>query len=241
MTGTDRRTAAEELTIRRAEGGDLAVLAELYLVARNAAVPAMPPLAHPADDVRAWVAGWDLARRETWLAERAAGPVGFVQLREDWLEMLYVAPKGQRCGVGSALLELAKVLRPGGFRLWVFEGNAPARACYARHGLVELEHTDGSGNEERTPDVRMAWPGADPVGFFRQLIDGVDAELADLLARRAALSAAIQSHQSEAGRDDAREREIAASMAGRAPALSEDRRTRIVHAIITESLDAAGD
>ena len=39
----------------------------------------------------------------------------------------------------------------------MFESNAPARAFYARHGLVEREHTDGSENEERAPDLRMAW------------------------------------------------------------------------------------
>ena len=43
----------------------------------------------------------------------------------------------------------------------------PAR-FYARHGLVELERTDGSANEERAPDVRMAWPGADPLAFLRR-------------------------------------------------------------------------
>ena len=46
---------------------------------------------------------------------------------------------------------------PGGFCLWVFETNTPARGFYARHGLVELERTDGAGNEEKQPDIRMAW------------------------------------------------------------------------------------
>ena len=72
------------------------------------------------------------------------------------------------------------------------DATLPARAFYARHGLVELERTDGSGNEERAPDLRMAWPGTDPLAFFRGLVDDVDAQLADLLARRAALTAAIQ-------------------------------------------------
>ena len=73
-------------------------------------------------------------------------------------------------------------MRPDGFCLWVFESNTGARAFYARHGLVELERTDGSGNEEKAPDVKMAWPGHDPVAFFRGLIDEVDAGLGELLA-----------------------------------------------------------
>jgi chorismate mutase len=43
----------------------------------------------------------------------------------------------------------------------------------------------------------------------------------------------------DATRDAARERQIAERMARRAPALGTDRLQRVVHTIITESLDAA--
>ena len=62
------------------------------------------------------------------------------------------------------LLDLVKAMRPGGFSLWVFESNTPAQAFYTRHGLVEREHTDGSGNEEREPDLRMEWVPDPSVG-----------------------------------------------------------------------------
>ncbi len=77
------------------------------------------------------------------------------------------------------------------------------------------------------------------MAFFRRLIDEVDADLGDLLARRAALTAAVQPLKDDPERDPARERAIAEAMARRAPALGADRLTRIVHTIITESLDAA--
>jgi chorismate mutase len=143
--------------------------------------------------------------------------------------------------VGTALFDLVTTVRPGGFCLWVFESNAPARAFYRSRGCLELERTDGSGNEERAPDVRMAWPGLDPVAFFRRLIDDVDDGLADLLARRAALTRAVQGVKPSTDRDPEREREIAERMAHAAPELGEERLTRIVHAIITESLGAAGE
>lgn len=117
--------------------------------------------------------------------------------------------------------------------------NTPARAFYARHGLVELERTDGSGNEERTPDLKMAWPGTDPLTFLRGLIDDVDEQLGELLARRAALTRAVQDHKPSTDRDPVRERAIAEALATRAPALGTDRLARIVDAIVTESLDAA--
>ena len=151
--------ADAELTLRPATPGDLTVLAEVFLAARAAAVPAMPPMVHPPDDVRAFVGGWDLTtgEREAWLAEDQRGVVAFAEVKGDWLDDLYVLPEAQGEGIGSALLDVVKAVRPAGFELWVFETNAPARAFYARHGLVERERTDGSGNEEKAPDIRMEW------------------------------------------------------------------------------------
>ena len=44
-----------------------------------------------------------------------------------------------------------------GLRLWVFERNDRARSFYAHHGFTEVERTDGSGNEEKEPDVLLRW------------------------------------------------------------------------------------
>jgi chorismate mutase/GNAT superfamily N-acetyltransferase len=228
---------ASEVAIRRADEADTEALAAVHLSARRAAP--MPPAAHTDAEVRAWLAG-RLLQDEVWLAEADGAAAAYLRLTDAWLDDLYVVPERAREGIGSALLDLAKQLRPDGFCLWVFEQNEPARAFYRRHGLIELEHTDGSANEERAPDVRMAWPGTDPVAFLRGLIDDVDHQLGELLARRAALTAAVQPHKPATERDPEREREIAARMAAQAPALGEERLTRIVHAIITESLDAAG-
>ena len=229
-----------ELLLRPAVAADLSAVADLYLEVREAAVPSMPPQVHTVAEVHAHVGGWDLVARDVWLAEVEARPVAFMVLEGAWLNALYVLPGHARVGVGSALLELAKNLRPEGFCLWVFESNAPAREFYRARGVVELERTDGSANEERAPDLRMAWPGADPLAFYRGLIDDVDAQLGDLLNRRAALTRAVQQVKGSAERDLAREREIARALADRAPLLGQARAGRIVHAIITESLDAAG-
>jgi GNAT superfamily N-acetyltransferase len=154
---------ATELVLRPATEADLPAMAEVFLGTRAAAVPAMPPTVHAPDDVRSFYRGLDLAggEREGWVAEDERGIVGFAELKGDWLDDLYVLPDAQGEGIGSALLDIAKAQRPAGFSLWVFESNVPARAFYARHGLVERERTDGSGNEERAPDIRMEWPGID--------------------------------------------------------------------------------
>jgi GNAT superfamily N-acetyltransferase/chorismate mutase len=232
-------TLTDDLVLRPASSEDLPAVADLYLRVREAAVPAMPPQIHTVDEVHAYVGGWDLGKRAVWIAESADAPTAFMVVEHAWLESLYVAPEAAGQGVGGALLDIAKQLRPGGFSLWVFESNTPAREFYRHRGLVELERTDGATNEEKSPDVRMAWPGEQPLAFFRGLIDEVDEQLGDLLARRAALTHAVQGHKTDAARDPDREQAIAEAMALRAPALGAERLSRIVHAIITESLDAA--
>jgi chorismate mutase len=228
-----------DLLLRPATAADLPAVAELHLSSRAAAVPAIPPGVHTDDEARAWVASWDLSTYDVWLALRGDELVGYSRATPTWLDDLYVLPAAQRHGVGAALLDLVKAHHPDGFGLWVFESNAPARRFYARHGLVELERTDGSGNEEQAPDIKMAWPGADPLAFYRRLIDEVDADLGDLLARRTALTRAVQDVKSSTGRDEQREAEIVRRVAAVVPELGEARVARILDVIITESLDAS--
>ncbi len=232
-----------DLTLRRATTIDLPEVAEVYLAARG--VAAMPPEIHPPHEVRAWVCSWDLESRDVWLAELGGSLVGFANLTPTWLDGLYVAPQAQRCGVGSALVELVKSQRPAGVGLWVFEMNTPARDFYAQHGFVGLEHTDGSANDEHTPDLKMVWPGSDPLAYFRSMIDDVDLVLGDVLARRSALTRVVQQHKRAASavadpaRDAAREQAIVDRVAAIVPELGPERVARIVHTIITESIDAS--
>jgi chorismate mutase len=228
-----------DLSIRQAEPQESDALADLYGRSRRAAEPAMPPAVHTGEEDRGWFAArLRDGQHEAWVAERDGVLLGYALVTATFLDHLFVEPDAQAAGVGGALLDLVKGIRPDGFCLWVFESNAPARGFYAHRGLVDLERTDGAGNEERAPDVKMAWPGRDPVAFYRRLIDDVDDALAELLSRRVALTRAVQSAKGPVGRDAPREREIATRMAAASPELGPDRLARIVHAIITESLDA---
>jgi GNAT superfamily N-acetyltransferase len=86
--------------------------------------------------------------------------VAFSAVCRGWIEHLYVTPAWQGRGIGSALLARAMSEHPGGLDLWVFESNVRAAALYARSGFVVVERTDGGGNEERLPDLRMRWGGS---------------------------------------------------------------------------------
>jgi chorismate mutase/GNAT superfamily N-acetyltransferase len=242
---------AADLTLRPATADDADVLATLFWDARLAAYPAMPHSVHPMPEVRHWfreVLGLVPrtlpmpADREVWVAERDDDVVGYLVLDPEWLDSLYVRPGLTGQGIGAALLDLAKGLRPQGFGLWVFETNVRAQEFYRRHGLIVIRRTDGSDNEERAPDLEMAWVGEDRLAGIRKRIDALDGRLAALLNERALLTAAAQELKpvgGHAGRDAAREAEIVARMAALAPDLGPDAIARIMHAVITASLDAA--
>jgi chorismate mutase/ribosomal protein S18 acetylase RimI-like enzyme len=232
-----------DLTLRPATIEDAEPLATLYLIAREAAFPAMPRSVHPALEVREWFRSrFGAPGTEVWLAARDDAPVGLLLLEDDWVHSLYVDPALLGRGIGSALLDLAKSLRPDGLGLWVFVSNTGALRFYARHGFGEVRRTDGSDNQEREPDVEMAWPDPSSLAGMRRRIDALDDRLADLLAERADLTARIQQVKAvpgHAGRDPGREDEIVARMARRAPALGEPRIRRIMQQVISESLHAA--
>ena len=122
-------------------------------------MPAVPAPVHDDEDVRRWFREHVFARCEVWLAEQDGRVVGLLVLESDWVDQLYVEPTETGRGIGSELLGVAKRERPAGLRLWTFEANDGARRFYERHGFVATERTDGSGNEERAPDVLYAWPG----------------------------------------------------------------------------------
>ena len=233
--------APPDVVLRPATEDDAEAIARVHTDTRLGAFPAMPEGIHTHDETRAWIRS-RLGTAQFWVAEAEARVVAYAAVSPGWLDDLYVLPSHARRGIGGALLDVVKGLCPEGFALWVFESNEPARRFYRRHGLLELEHTDGAGNEERAPDLRMAWPGREPLRYLRAMVDEVDDELAVVLARRAALTAAVQQVKDvpgHEGRDPRREREIAHRMALRAPGLGEPALRRIMHEVISVSLDAA--
>ena len=236
--------STEEFELRPGFRDDLPALQEVFEAAT--AGPGHPDEGRTPEEVRQWCLSLlDRPGRELWVATREELALGFVLLEGDWVNLIFVHPDRPARGVGAALLDLVKSLRPRGFGLRVYQANERARAFYLRHGLVELERTDGSSYRDAEPDLQMAWLGEDPLAYLRRRIDGVDDELAVLLARRTALTAAVQDHKAasgedagERGRDAEREAEIVARMARHVPELGPDRIARVMQTVIAESIAA---
>ena len=141
-----------EVALRPAGSADAAEIAEIFLEAHADAMPYLPRL-HTDDDVRGWIRDVVLPGDEVVVAEVDGRLAGFAALDEHLLDHIYVHPELQGRGIGDALLARVKELRPGGFRLWVFQRNTGARRFYERCGLRLVELTDGAGNDEREPDA----------------------------------------------------------------------------------------
>lgn len=229
----------EELLFRIALAEDLPAVHEVFVAAGSG--PGQPVERRTPAEVRAWVDGFLERPAELWLACREDEVLGFAQLKGRWLSLLFVHPERPARGVGVALMELVKALRPQGFGLRVHQANTRARDFYRRQGLVELESTDGSSYHDGEPDLQMAWLGEEPLAYLRSRIDDVDDELAVLLARRVALTGAVQDLKEvggHAGRDPQREAEIVERMAHHVPSLGRDRIATVMHTVIAESLAA---
>ena len=145
----------DQASLRRAVPADAPSIAEIHLAAFHATYAF--PLAHPDDEVRAWVRDELLRTTETWVAVAGGAVVGYLSLGDGWIEQLYVAPHHTGRGIGTRLIARAKERQPAGLQLWTFQVNAGARRFYERHGFTAVEMTDGAGNEEGQPDVRYAW------------------------------------------------------------------------------------
>ena len=90
------------------------------------------------------------------LVARDPDPIGFIAVKQGNIAGFYIAADHRSKGIGKALLEAAKADEPR-LALWTFQANTRAIAFYTREGFIELERTDGSGNEENLPDLRMIW------------------------------------------------------------------------------------
>lgn len=146
------------MTIRPARPDDAPALAVILRTCFRVNLPFLPEL-HTAEADRAFMAARLASGDPVWVAEDDGAAVGFIILREGWVDHLFIHPEWQGRGLGPKLL--AKALEAGRpVQLWTFQQNVRARRFYEARGFRAVEFTDGEGNEEKTPDVRYLWEPA---------------------------------------------------------------------------------
>ena len=148
------------MELRPARTDEIEALTRLFIRARNE-MEYLPPV---PDEAAVPIAARIREHEEVWIAEEKGRLLGFLGIEASRnlggapvLEKLYVEPAEQNRGVGSALLDKAKELRPDELYLWVFQRNEGARRLYERHGFDVVKLTDGAENMEREPDALYRW------------------------------------------------------------------------------------
>lgn len=121
----------------------------------------MPKLHEPAQDLG--FLQHVLANQCVTVARLNRATAGFLARSGSEVSCLYLAPTARGQGIGTQLLTRAKA-EVAKLELWTFQTNTGARRFYASNGFDEVELTDGSGNDEKLPDVRLVWGAMnDPV------------------------------------------------------------------------------
>ena len=146
------------LALRRLALTDMDAAAAVHRASFDGALPWLAGLHAPAEDRRFYRTHVFPSCR-VWGAERQSKLVGIIAFREEWIDQLYVLPVAQGHGVGTELLEIAQNAFPV-LSLWTFQRNQRARRFYELNGFVAVRETDGSGNEEKEPDVLYRWERA---------------------------------------------------------------------------------
>lgn len=143
------------LSIRRLELVDMDAAAQVHRAAFDEALPWLVGL-HTPDEDRWFYRERMFATCTLWGAFDREAMCGVIARHDDWIEQLYVLPDAQGRGIGGALLDIAGQ-NADQLQLWTFQRNARARRFYEARGFVPVEETNGSGNEEKQPDVRYLW------------------------------------------------------------------------------------
>jgi len=143
------------MSLRKATKSDAARIADIHRASRMGAMPWLPDLHTPAEDL--WFyENLVIPDQDVMVYEVDGTIAGFISCADGWLHHLYVDPEYWGKGLGAVLLLHAQAHNKS-LQLWVFQQNEKARGFYAAHGFSELELTDGKANEEQLPDVKMIW------------------------------------------------------------------------------------
>jgi ribosomal protein S18 acetylase RimI-like enzyme len=115
-------------------------------------------MAYTPEDNLAYFRDTLMRDNEIFVAVDDEQVVGLLALGHDNVDQLFVEPDRQGRGIGSALLERAKALRPRGLRLFAHQRNERARAFYERRGFHAVAF-GVSPAPESEPDVEYRWSG----------------------------------------------------------------------------------
>lgn len=149
---------------------DIPKVSQFYLDIRNDSVP----LIRSYQEICGWMEHVLQPRATSYIYEISGEPVGWIDfdthvVRVGELHQLYCKRGFTGRGIGHQLLEFAKQHQAVGLELFTFQANLGAQRFYSREGFVEIDRTEGYGNEEQSPDLLMRWLRPSPVAVEHPL------------------------------------------------------------------------
>ena len=146
------RGSAQMIPLRPARDADCPALGDI-LQDWIEATPWMPVI-HSRQETHGFLR---LLHARTRITVPCGDPVGGFLARDgEEIDAFYLAPASRGRGIGTALMRAAQA-RSMRLHLWCFQANTGAQRFYARHGFTEIARSDGAGNEEKLPDLRLEW------------------------------------------------------------------------------------
>jgi len=145
------------MKIRFYSPSDFDVVTLLWRRAREIAFPEFQRTkGHSFEEDRAYFQNIILQETDVWIVEIDLTIVGFIAIREEFIEQFFVSPDYQRQGVGRFLLAHAQSLSPKYLWLYTFQFNTNGRAFYEKNGFVATKF-GVSPEPELEPNMLFEW------------------------------------------------------------------------------------
>lgn len=152
----DTRTMSD-IAIRRMTSDEIAEVATVWRRSRLDAVPEIEErLRHTLEDDLHHLSEEVIPHYEVWIAQLDRRIVGMMSRRGEDLDKLYVDPGHQGRGIGTLLLNRAKIDSPSGLKLFTHQVNTRARSFYEARGFVAAGFGVSPPPEDE-PDVTYIW------------------------------------------------------------------------------------
>ena len=143
--------------IRKYQDADLEPVTRLWRLAREVSLPDFQrEKGYPFDKDQWYFNTHILPENQLYVAEQYDRAVGFLAIKDDFVDCLYIHPDFWRMGIGKALLDFAKQLSPQRVWLYTLQINVNARAFYENNGFKAVRF-GVSLPPENEPDVMYEW------------------------------------------------------------------------------------